>query len=84
MGLTIVSMGVVLGMTVGVVALAIYAGRSVYGWLRTTQTRPLTEEEKWQETSVESLSEDEWSALIASLESKTIASHEDATRSEDV
>ena len=53
---------------VGAIWLAVLAGQSFYGWMRETYTRPLTEEEKWQETSMESMSEEEWSALLASLE----------------
>lgn len=50
------------------VCLAVFAGQSVYGWVRGKYARPLTDEEKWQETSMESMSEEEWSALLASVE----------------
>lgn len=43
------------------------AGRLVYLSLRRRDARPLTDEEKWQETSSESMSEEEWASLIASM-----------------
>ena len=52
----------------GVFALAVLAGQWVYQAIRGKDARPLTDEEKWQETSMESMSEEEWSALLASLE----------------
>lgn len=46
---------------------ATHAGWLMYLYLRRRDARPLTDEEKWQETSSESMSEEEWAALIASM-----------------
>jgi hypothetical protein len=46
---------------------AALAGRLVYLWIRRRDARPLNDEEKWQETSSESMSEEEWASLIASM-----------------
>ena len=34
-----------------VIAVAAFSSQFFYGWIRRKNTRPLTEEEKWQETS---------------------------------
>lgn len=53
---------------VGAVWGAVLAGQWVYTTIRHRFDRPLTDEEKWQETSAESMSEEEWAALMASAE----------------
>lgn len=60
-----------LGLAIGSTYLAIAVGRAAYRGVRRQQDRPLTEEEKWQETSVESLSEEEWAALMTTVETGT-------------
>ena len=52
----------------GVFALAVLAGQWVYQAIRGKDARPLTDEEKWQESSAESMSEEEWAALLASID----------------
>jgi len=62
---------VVLIAGVCLVLAAIMAGLRIYKGVRRRSARPLTAEEQWQETSVESLSEDEWSSLLADAPEST-------------
>ena len=48
--------------------LTVLLGQAVYRLLRQRDVRPLTDEEKWQETSTEpTFSEEEWARLLASI-----------------
>jgi hypothetical protein len=69
---TATALVMVAGVITGVMYLALTAGLRMYGWIRGKYARPLTEEEKWQETAMESMSEEEWSALLASVENEVI------------
>ena len=54
---------------VGLLVLIGLVAEAFYRWLRRSlYARPLTAEERWSETSVESRSEEEWAALLASEE----------------
>ena len=44
---------------------AVISGQIVYQAWRRLTSRPLTDEERWQETSVESLNEENWASLLS-------------------
>lgn len=61
----LVSVSVILA---SVLWLTVWSGQSVYRFIRRRDARPLTDEEKWQETSTEpTFSEEEWARLLASI-----------------
>jgi len=49
------------------IAVSAFSSQFFYDWVRRKNTRSLTDEEKWQETSIEALSEEEWAATRASM-----------------
>lgn len=49
------------------IAVSAFSSQFFYDWVRRKNTRSLTDEEKWQETSIEALSEEEWAAMRASM-----------------
>ena len=57
---------ILLSVLYGVVIVgAVISGQIVYQAWRRLTSRPLTDEERWQETSVESLNEENWASLLS-------------------